>query len=213
MARCGRGLRHRCRAALLLLAVLAGGSRAATEPPEKRLRVELSSHGAPRHPEALVRVHLCAGCCDPRQGGSVLLGLRNVNGPSDFDAFGDLVYMVPNHGQRKPLNAVDLRGRIALVDRGMDVAIVDKVKRAQDAGAVGVLLVDDSQCTADLSSCGLAGGVPDGGFGRIDPRENWRDVQVPVVMVHHSQGERIKAMMDNYVLLIPKLGEQSITRV
>jgi hypothetical protein len=41
---------------------------------------------------------------------------------------------------------------------GAQVALVDKVLRAQQAGAVGVIIVDSGECDAGFTSCGYRAG-------------------------------------------------------
>ena len=114
------------------------------------------AHGRP-----LLRVHAPAGIAGsydigpaafgPALTGSgvsgvVVAGLdaANVAGPTTFDACTPLT------------NAADVAGKIALVDRGTCGFIV-KVKNAQDAGAIAVLVADN------------AVGSPPAGLGGVDP--------------------------------------------
>jgi hypothetical protein len=78
--------------------------------------------------------------------GSVVLGLdaANAAGPSTTDGCTPLT------------NAAAVAGRIALMDRGT-CGFVVKVKNAQDAGAIGVLIVDNA---ADSPPSGLGGADP-----------------------------------------------------
>ena len=45
-------------------------------------------------------------------------------------------------------NTAEIRGRIAVVERGR-IPIVYKVLGVQEAGAIGVVVVDDGRCVAD----------------------------------------------------------------
>ncbi|CAM9859471.1 unnamed protein product [Discosporangium mesarthrocarpum] len=121
------------------------------------------------------------------------------------------MYAVPNDGQSELLNAEDMPGRIVLVDRG-EVPILEKVLRAQAAGAVGVIVADNGGCSADLTDCGRVGGVKDGGFARKDGARVWLSITVPVAMVTQHAGTRFKGMMALRAVEVPGLGEQLVER-
>lgn len=79
-----------------------------------------------------------------------------------------------------PLSAVNraaVRGRIAMVDRGV-CGFVVKVKNAQDAGAIGVVVVDNT-----------AGGPP-AGLGGADPT-----IVIPAVRITLADGTALKAQL------------------
>ncbi len=76
-----------------------------------------------------------------------------------------------------PANAAAVNGKIALVDRGT-CSFVIKVKACQDAGAVGVIVVDN------------AVGSPPAGLGGADPT-----ITIPAVRVTQSDGATIKAAL------------------
>jgi hypothetical protein len=78
-------------------------------------------------------------------------------------------------------NAAAVAGNIALVDRGT-CGFVVKVKNAQDAGAIGVIVADN-----------VAGGPPAGMAG-VDPT-----IVIPSVRVMIQDGNRIKAELANGV--------------
>ena len=65
-------------------------------------------------------------------------GQLATNGPVS----GKIVYVQPNDACADLTNAADLKGNIALIDRGT-CFFVDKIQRAQDAGAIGVIMVDN----------------------------------------------------------------------
>ena len=77
-----------------------------------------------------------------------------------------------------PANAAAVNGKIALVDRGT-CGFVIKVKACQDAGAIGVIVVDN------------AVGSPPPGLGGADP-----NITIPAVRVTQSDGAAIKAALE-----------------
>ncbi len=77
-----------------------------------------------------------------------------------------------------PANAAAVNGKIALVDRGT-CGFVIKVKACQDAGAVGVIVVDN------------AAGSPPPGLGGADP-----NITIPAVRVTQTDGAAIKAALE-----------------
>ncbi len=56
---------------------------------------------------------------------------------------GTLVYVEPNQACETLTNATALQGKIALIDRG-NCFFVDKIQRAQDAGAIAVVMVNNN---------------------------------------------------------------------
>lgn len=77
-----------------------------------------------------------------------------------------------------PANAAAVSGKIALVDRGV-CGFAIKVKACQDAGALGVIVVDN------------AVGSPPPGLGGSDPT-----ITIPAVRVTQSDGALIKAALE-----------------
>lgn len=76
-----------------------------------------------------------------------------------------------------PANAAAVNGKIALVDRGT-CSFVIKVKACQDAGAIGVIVVDN------------AVGTPPPGLGGADA-----SITIPAVRVTQTDGAAIKAAL------------------
>ena len=74
-------------------------------------------------------------------------------------------------------NAAAVAGKIALVDRGF-CGFVVKVKNAQDAGAIGVIVADN------------AAGAPPAGLGGVDPT-----ITIPSVRVTLPDGNALKAAL------------------
>jgi len=76
-------------------------------------------------------------------------------------------------------NARRVKQRIAIVDRGV-CGFTVKVKNAQDAGAVGVIVVDN------------AAGGPPAGLGGADPA-----VTIPAIRVTLADGNKLKAALND----------------
>lgn len=81
---------------------------------------------------------------------------------------GRLVYIQPNIACDPPTNAAELRGHIALIDRGT-CFFADKIRRAQDAGALAVVMVNN-QDTAPIPMGGDSEGlrIPSGMISKAD---------------------------------------------
>ena len=79
-----------------------------------------------------------------------------------------------------PLNALNtlaVSGKIALIDRGT-CTFAEKVKNAQNAGAIGVIIVDNVE------------GSPPGGLGGADPT-----IVIPSVRITLADGNTFKAAL------------------
>jgi hypothetical protein len=86
----------------------------------------------------------------------------------------------PNDGCDPITNGAQLAGNIALIDRGVCTFAV-KCKAAQDAGATGVIIVNN-----------VAAGLP--GMGGTDPT-----ITIPCVGISQADGNAIKAQLANGV--------------
>ena len=123
--------------------------------------------------------------------------------------YGELVYAVPNDASAQLLNSETIEGHIALVDRG-EVPLATKVRRAQEAGAVGIVIVDDGGCTEQYD-CGVLGAQRNGRFSATDHAQLWRKIRIPAVLLLKSLGDRIKTMMElESINLGPELGLQQM---
>lgn len=80
------------------------------------------------------------------------------------------------------LNAAALKGKIALIDRGT-CFFVDKIRRVQTAGAIGVIMVNNVDGPP----------IPMGGSG------NTSDIRIPGVMIRSEDGRLIKSQLANGV--------------
>ena len=76
-----------------------------------------------------------------------------------------------------PANALAVRGKIALIDRGACTFVV-KVRNAQNAGAIAVIIADN------------APGSPPAGLGGTDP-----GIVIPAVRITQDDGLRLKAAL------------------
>jgi len=80
-----------------------------------------------------------------------------------------------------------LAGKIAIVTRGRE-ALVDKAKRAQRSGAIGLVILDsEDRCDGYDQSCSPgATKILGEGWGRLDVQVVWRDIFLPVVLVRQN---------------------------
>lgn len=121
----------------------------------------------------------------PSVAGSYLVGTASfgpaLSSPGVTAEVMPIVDTAPNLGLAcnplSPLNAAAVNGKIAVVDRGTCTFNV-KVKAAQDAGAVGVIVVNN------------AAGTPPPGLGGTDPT-----VTIPSVMIAQADGNSLKAAL------------------
>lgn len=79
-------------------------------------------------------------------------------------------------------NAAALNGKIALIDRG-SCFFVDKLRRVQTAGAIGVIMVNNVDGPP----------IPMGGSG------NTSDIKIPGVMIRQEDGKLLKSQLANGV--------------
>ncbi|CAM9373561.1 unnamed protein product [Ectocarpus sp. 6 AP-2014] len=161
----------------------------------------------------LLHLHFCLDCPDAAAEGSVVRALAPHHGIREFKVSGeDLVYAVPNTGNKDTLlNGDDMAACVVMFERG-EVPMVEKVLKAQAAGAVGVIVVDNGGCDDGLVDCGRLGGARDGGFAKRDGVHAWSGVKIPAVMVSAADGERFRGMMLLQKILVEGLGEQLVER-
>lgn len=105
-------------------------------------------------------------------------------GPDNFTTSGELVVMQdgaglsPTDGCETLTNAAALNGKIALVDRG-NCNFIDKVERAQSAGALAVLVANNTSGTLTM-------GLPDG---------NTTVINIGALLISQDDGNAIKSAM------------------
>ena len=158
----------------------------------------------------------CRDCPHPALEGSWIDVWECHHNTRAYGVGAALVYAVPNDGRAEIMNHEDVRGRIALVKRGV-VSLNDKVRHAQEAGAQGVVILnspcnrqrDGLRCEVEAKERAYGHG-----FGLTDPRAKWEGIHIPAVMVSEDDGERLLSMMDLESMdMGPELGEQFYDRV
>jgi hypothetical protein len=94
------------------------------------------------------------------------LDAANTDGPTTFDACTALT------------NADALRGKVAMVDRGI-CTFVSKARKVQEAGATGMIIVDNSRSTCIPPSMG----------------GDATDITIPVLSIGANDGDILKAQL------------------
>ena len=166
----------------------------------------------------------CINCDNPEAEGSYVPALTpkfssytllNSNPATIEDTIsGDLLYCVPNFSEKdRILNAHEFENRVVLVDRGV-VPMLDKVKRIQQAGAVGIVIADDGSCDELFRQCGYRiGSLQEGGFSAHDDDKEWKKIVIPVFLISKSSGTKIKSFMTNQLTVIKGAGKHFITKL
>jgi subtilisin family serine protease len=93
---------------------------------------------------------------------------------------GKLVYIQPGLGCDPPVNAEMLKGNIALIDRGTCL-FSEKILRAQEAGAIGVVMVNNLESAP----------IPMGGEAK--------GITIPGGMISKADGTLLKAWLDETI--------------
>jgi len=152
-------------------------------------------------------ISFCVDCPDTSVGTHIPMW-DSHHGPAEYFIDGKLVYAVPNDGSGKIMNKREMKGHIALLDRG-SVPFSQKVKRVQDAGAIAAIIIDDGQCDRNFD-CGYPlGSRSDGkGIGWQDMSHYWDEVHIPSVLVLQHHGAALKRTMNLQSINIPGYGEQ-----
>src|SRR5205807_10545997 len=94
----------------------------------------------------------------------------------------NIVQAVPNDGCSALTNGSAVSGKIALIDRG-SCTFISKTRNAQNAGAVGVIIVDN---VSNTTPPGMGGG-PD------------NTITIPAVSITMANGATIKAQLGSGV--------------
>jgi hypothetical protein len=102
-----------------------------------------------------------------------------VFGPQYFNVTGELAFDPTNNLGCNPFAANTFAGKIAVIDRGSCYFVL-KVKHAQDAGAIGVLIVNN---------------VPGTLSGMAAPEGDETIITIPSMMVTPDDGNNIKSAM------------------
>jgi hypothetical protein len=116
--------------------------------------------------------------------------------PGHHDVVAEVVMADPPLADKPLLNAHQARHRLLLVDRG-GVPLLHKVRVAQDAGAIGVLIADGGKCnnTFDQICCPGADKSRNEGFAAPDPVSQWKTVHIPVALLHKADADKIKELI------------------
>ena len=93
-------------------------------------------------------------------------------------------------------NSQEMMGAIVLIERGGGIPFRDKVRRAQLAGAVGVVIMDHENggCTKEWRQGCVPGGskLNGQGFGYQDHKMAWESIDTPTLLITKEDGEIIK---------------------
>ena len=153
----------------------------------------------------------CRDCPDPHIQGSLMRVWRSHYGPQSYHVDGVVAYAVPNDARGPLLNDEHVRGHIALVDRGT-VPFVEKVLRAQEAGAVAVIILDRAgehgAACGEGFNCGPLGDKLKGGFAKSDDWVAWRRASIPAVLVSERDAERLRGLLELETMQVPGWGPQ-----
>ena len=159
-------------------------------------------------------ISFCQDCPYPDDEGSIAYGiLPKYLHLNEYTLTAEAVYCIPNYADYvKIVNGREFSDRIVLVNRGNGITIHDKVLKIQNSGAAGVIVIDDGQCDEQFISCGFrAGSSSEGGIAAHDEISLWKQITIPVILVSHQTGERLKRIMPMKVMEVPRLGLQNIT--
>ncbi len=104
----------------------------------------------------------------------------------------EVVYVDPPLACEALVNAAELDGKIALIDRGT-CFFVDKIRKAQAAGAVAVIMVNNT------------GGAPITMGGN-----DFSDLVIPGVMISRADGTVIKSQLENGVTVTLDAGGSTL---
>lgn len=159
-------------------------------------------------------ISFCQDCPYPEDEGSIAYGILPKHlSLNEYSITAEVVYCIPNYADYiKIVNYREFHNRIVLVNRGNGVTIHEKIFKIQSNGAAGVIVIDDGQCDEQFISCGFrAGSSSEGGIAAHDEASLWRQITIPVLLVTHQTGERMKKIMPMKVVEVPRLGLHNVT--
>ena len=112
--------------------------------------------------------------------------------PKTYDVTAEAVLAVPAEGHEPLRNADIVQDRIVIVLRGK-VPLHVKVKHAQEAGALGVVIVDTGRCDAKFDQkCSQGADKSRGeGFAAEDDKGLWEKYHIPSVMVQRKHAKAL----------------------
>lgn len=153
-------------------------------------------------------ISFCCNCRNPEKEGSHIRAYVAAKGPQDFKVSSGIVYAVPNDGNTlKLMNSREMKGMVSVFTRGGGVTIVDKVRTAQDSGAVGVIIIDNGTCSRNVQQCGIH---PDEGFGIHEDWMAWEQIKIPCLLITKAGGNRLNNILNPDVVHIPGIGSQFV---
>ena len=110
--------------------------------------------------------------------------------PNDdhWEVSAELIYALPNEGSFAGLkNEPDVRDKVVLFNRSLDVSIVEQVSQAQHAGAIAIIIVDFHDSNEKRSALQAA--------LTANP-DMWKALSIPSVIVSHNYHEKLLQSMD-----------------
>ena len=121
-----------------------------------------------------------------------------------YDIFGELIIGDPVLGHTTFANRDKVRGRIVMVKRGV-VPFVLKVRNAIEAGALGIIIVDDGRCPEDedewmhSQKCIVGSVFKNGdGWASQDNPEAWSQTRIPTYFVTTNVGGNLTSVVANW---------------
>jgi len=160
-------------------------------------------------------MQVCVDCKDALEGGAWFDTWEAHFGPVEFQIGGKLTIGLPNDGSTSFYNGVDINGTIAVAIRRGTTGISDIVYRAQEAGAIAVVIIEGmGECDASFVCGNIIGDrlkdTLQVGFGKRDTLANWRNAYIPAVMVTEPDGKRLLEIMGLQYLYFEGYGHQYV---
>lgn len=112
-------------------------------------------------------------------------GWRGHFSPNKFDVIGELIASEPLDASIPLQNAQNVAGRIVVLTRGQ-ASFLDKVWHAQQAGAIGVVIIDIKGVCTDRfhGNCVVGSSKAFGnGFGYTDRHDRWYQIHIPYILI------------------------------
>ena len=121
---------------------------------------------------------------------------------NDYTVVGQSVWANPSDANSDLINKNITDGRIVWILRG-NLPIISKALRAQSAGAIGIVLVDNGRCTTYDQKC-IPGADKKRGeyFAQLDKASFWVDLKIPMIFVLLNDGNSLAAKLDLRIKII-----------
>lgn len=115
--------------------------------------------------------------------------------PQSFEVIAESIWADPPLVDTPLRNTDQIRNRIVWIMRG-GIGLAFKVRKAYNAGAVGVILVDDGRCTTFNQKC-MPGAdkVRDEGFAALDIPQMWDNIRIPTLFVLKDDAIRLTSLI------------------